>query len=124
MKVVFLFAILSVSTYMCYADEEKYTAAWDNINIDEVMNNERLMKQYMDCILDKGPCSPDGKELKKHIPDAVKTKCAKCTDKQKEGAKKVIRHLIEKRPNDWEQLKKKFDPTGEAFDAYKKELNL
>ena len=34
----------------------------------------------------------------------------------KEAAEKVIKHLMQKRPNDWVKLEKKYDPSG----AYRK----
>ncbi|XP_025831116.1 ejaculatory bulb-specific protein 3-like [Agrilus planipennis] len=46
------------------ADGEKYTTKYDNIDIDRILTNERLFKNYKNCILDKGKCTPDGQELK------------------------------------------------------------
>lgn len=40
------------------------------------------------------------------------TECVKCTEKQKFGAEKVTRHLIDNRPNDWQRLEKIYDPEG------------
>ncbi len=42
----------------------KFTTKYDNVNLDEILSNERLFKQYTDCILDKGKCTTDGGELK------------------------------------------------------------
>lgn len=44
--------------------EEKYTSKYDNINFDEILHSDRLLRNYVNCLLDKGPCTPDGKELK------------------------------------------------------------
>lgn len=46
------------------AGSDKYTTKYDNIDIDEILNNERLLKNYFDCIMDKGRCTPDGQELR------------------------------------------------------------
>lgn len=43
---------------------EKYTDKYDNINIQEILENKRLLIAYANCLLDKGKCSPEGKELK------------------------------------------------------------
>lgn len=44
--------------------EEKYTDKYDNIDLDEILSNKRLLMAYVNCVLDKGKCSPEGKELK------------------------------------------------------------
>jgi len=44
--------------------EEKYTTKYDNINIDEILASERLLGNYIKCLLDQGRCSPEGTELK------------------------------------------------------------
>jgi len=46
------------------------------------------------------------------LPDAIQTDCTKCTEKQRYGAEKVTRHLIDNRPTDWERLEKIYDPEG------------
>jgi hypothetical protein len=44
--------------------DEKYTTKYDNINIDEILASDRLVDNYVKCLLDKGRCSPEGAELK------------------------------------------------------------
>lgn len=36
----------------------------DNINIDDILNNDRLLKNYVNCVLEKGRCTPEGDKLK------------------------------------------------------------
>lgn len=55
------------------------------------------------------------------LPDALQTECSKCSEKQKEGAEKVLRHVIEKRPTDWDVLEKIYDPEGIYKAKYKGE---
>lgn len=45
--------------------EERYTDRYDHLNLDEIISNKRLLSSYIKCILDKGRCSPEGKELKR-----------------------------------------------------------
>lgn len=45
-------------------DGQKYTDRYDNIDLNEILSNAHLLKGYVDCILDKGKCTPEGKELK------------------------------------------------------------
>ncbi|XP_034245592.1 ejaculatory bulb-specific protein 3-like [Thrips palmi] len=102
--------------------EEKFTTKYDNINIDEILSNKRLLNNYMNCILDKpkARCTADALELKKSIPDALTNDCDKCSDKQKELSEKVVKHISEKEKEIWEELKAKYDPTGVYEKKYEK----
>lgn len=51
-----------------------------------------------------------------NMPDAIETDCSKCSEKQKEGSEIIMRHLIDNKPDFWEPLQKKYDPSG----SYKK----
>lgn len=58
--------VISLTTLFivaCFADE-KYTTKYDNVDLDEIIGNKRLLKNYVNCLLDKGNCTPDGQELK------------------------------------------------------------
>ena len=46
------------------AQERRYSTKYDNIDIDTVVKNERLVTSYVGCLLDKRPCTPDAAELK------------------------------------------------------------
>nr|AIX97836.1 chemosensory protein [Cnaphalocrocis medinalis] len=98
--------------------EETYTDRFDNINVDEIVANRRLLVPYLKCALDKGRCTPEGKELKIHIQDAMQTACKKCTEKQKTGARQVVNHIKEKEPLYWEELLAKYDPKNELKPIY------
>ena len=43
---------------------EKYTTRYDNIDIDHIVQSKRLLTSYVNCLLEKGPCTTEGKELK------------------------------------------------------------
>ncbi|BFG01140.1 putative odorant-binding protein A10 [Drosophila madeirensis] len=89
-----------------------YDEKFDNVDLDEILAQERLLNNYIKCLESTGPCTPDAKMLREILPDAILTDCTKCTEKQKFGAEKVTRHLIDNRPNDWERLEKIYDPEG------------
>lgn len=44
--------------------QDKYTTKYDGIDLDEILGNPRLIQSYCKCLLDQGPCTPDGEELK------------------------------------------------------------
>lgn len=44
--------------------DDKYTDKYDNIDIQEILSNKRLLQAYIDCLMERGKCTPEGKELK------------------------------------------------------------
>ncbi|XP_036140463.1 ejaculatory bulb-specific protein 3 [Monomorium pharaonis] len=101
---------------------EYYSDTYDNIDVDAIINSDRLLNQYMNCILDKGPCTADGRSLKLILPDAIATSCEKCNGKQKQTARKIIRHLKERKPNIWAAFLERYDPNEEYVAFYKEFL--
>nr|CAD7429161.1 unnamed protein product [Timema monikensis] len=89
--------------------KEKYPNRYDHLNVDEILANKRTTNVYVKCVLDKGPCPPEGQELKEHIPEALKTACEKCTSSQKSFIRKSIRFLDKNRPEDLELIKNHYD---------------
>nr|WVD93727.1 chemosensory protein 5 [Graphosoma rubrolineatum] len=118
-----LACLLIVPLALARPEDGGYTTKWDNINVDEILHNERMMDKYVQCLLDDGneKCTPDGKELKAVIPDALKTECSKCNEKQKAGVEKVLKFLVNERKPVFDKLSAKFDPKGIYFNKYKKQ---
>lgn len=55
------------------------------------------------------------------LPDALRTKCARCSPKQKESALKIITKLYQEYPHYYKALCERWDPTGEynrRFEEY------
>ncbi|CAG9123617.1 unnamed protein product [Plutella xylostella] len=92
--------------------DDTYTDKYDNINLQEILDNKRLLMNYVNCVLEKGKCNAEGKELKDHLEEALQTGCAKCTEAQKKGAQTVIEHLIKNELELWRELANKYDPQG------------
>ncbi|KAK6624044.1 hypothetical protein RUM44_010902 [Polyplax serrata] len=120
MKLYVACLVLFVAAAACAkpADRKTYTSKYDNIDIDRILNNDRILANYIKCLLDEGPCTAEGRELKKTLPDALATECSKCNDRQKTTADKVIRHLVNKKAKEWDRLAKKYDPKGEYQKRY------
>nr|UNG39403.1 chemosensory protein 9 [Apocheima cinerarius] len=97
---------------------EKYTDKYDNINLQEILENKRLLLAYIDCIMERGKCTPEGKELKDNLQDAIESGCEKCTESQEKGATTVIEHLIKNEIEIWRELCAKFDPEGKWRKKY------
>ncbi|XP_045460853.1 ejaculatory bulb-specific protein 3-like [Harmonia axyridis] len=120
-KYVVLLCLLSVVlVYSRPAD--KYTTKYDNIDLDEILKSDRIIKNYFNCLMTGRGCTPDGLELKKNLPDALKNNCMKCSEKQKEGSKKIIQFMIENKKHLWEKIEKKYDPSGSYKKKYEAEL--
>ncbi|BET02601.1 unnamed protein product [Nesidiocoris tenuis] len=119
MKLAILFAIFGL---ILAADAARqYTTKYDNIDLDDILKNQRLYKKYFECLTNKGKCTPDGRELKEHLPDALKTGCSKCSDKQRAGSEKVIKFLLKNKPQDYAVLEKIYDPQGTYKKKYESE---
>ncbi|XP_055693107.1 ejaculatory bulb-specific protein 3-like isoform X2 [Lutzomyia longipalpis] len=101
--------------------EQKYTTKYDNIDIDEILRSDRLFNNYFRCLMDKGRCTPDGSELKRILPDALESGCAKCSDAQRRGSERVLRFVIEKKPEQWKELQAKYDPNNVYVTKYREQ---
>nr|AHE13802.1 chemosensory protein 6 [Lissorhoptrus oryzophilus] len=113
--------LIATAVVVANARPDQYTSKYDNVDIDEILKSDRLLRNYVNCLLGTGKCTPDGAELKKNLPDALETGCTKCTEKQREGSKKVIHYLIEKKRPWWDELAVKYDPTGKYTKKYEEE---
>ncbi|XP_017483166.1 PREDICTED: putative odorant-binding protein A10 isoform X1 [Rhagoletis zephyria] len=100
------------------ANQATYDTRFDNIDLDEVLSQERLLRNYIKCLENTGPCTSDSKMLKEILPDAISTDCVKCSPKQKSGSAKVTHFLIDNRPEDWARLEQIYDPQGSYRLAY------
>ncbi|XP_050513905.1 ejaculatory bulb-specific protein 3-like [Diabrotica virgifera virgifera] len=102
--------------------QNKYTNKYDNVDVDMILKNERVLTNYIKCMMEEGPCTAEGRELKKTLPDALASGCTKCNIKQKDTAEKVMKHLMSRRPKDWDRLTKKYDPQGNFKKRYEEHL--
>ncbi|PZC77869.1 hypothetical protein B5X24_HaOG200665 [Helicoverpa armigera] len=104
------FVVAIVVALAAFAVAETYTDRYDNINIDEIIENRKLLVPYIKCVLEQGRCTPEGRELKAHIKDALQTSCTKCTQKQRKASRKVVKHIRANELDYWKQLLAKYDP--------------
>lgn len=121
MKYLILFSFFVTITLCAPRAEDKYTTKYDNIDIDQILKSDRLFNNYYKCLLDEGKCTPDGRELKRVLPDALQSNCSKCSERQREGTDRVVRYLIDNKPEQWEVLRKKYDPDNVYAQQYRSE---
>lgn len=67
MKVVLCCIVLSVVLVCGKPQEGTYTNKYDNFDLDSVLNNRRLLENYVNCALDKGKCTKEAAELKSKL---------------------------------------------------------
>ncbi|PSN33545.1 hypothetical protein C0J52_25412 [Blattella germanica] len=97
---------------------DKYSSRFESLDVDAILQSERLVQNYFKCLMDRGPCTREGTELKTVIPEALVTECAKCSDIQKKQAGKVMAFVQLKHPDMWEQVLDKYDPEGNFRKKY------
>lgn len=64
MKGAIVMCFLVLATVALARPNEQYTNQYDNINIEEILSNHRLLQPYILCCLNKGKCTAEAKELK------------------------------------------------------------
>ncbi|XP_044264420.1 allergen Tha p 1-like isoform X2 [Tribolium madens] len=89
---------------------EFYESRYDHLDVESILNNRRMVNYYASCLLSKGPCPPQGVDLKRVLPEALQTNCAKCTEKQMAAAYRSVKRLKKEYPKIWEQLRAVWDP--------------
>ncbi|XP_058799873.1 uncharacterized protein LOC131669181 [Phymastichus coffea] len=100
-KVLLLLALCALVT-ITHADEEIYSNKYDFVDVDSILKNDRLRNQYYECFQDIAPClTPDAKFFKDKIPEALVTKCRKCTDRQKYMFERIVTYYTENEPDKW-----------------------
>lgn len=62
MSKTLIFVIAAAIAYVVC--DEKYTTKYDNMDLDQILHTERLLQNYVKCLMDEGPCTPDGAELR------------------------------------------------------------
>lgn len=87
------FFIIGVAFFAISTCEETYDEKYDNVDIAEVLKSERLLTNYIKCLMDEGPCTEDGRDLKDTLPDAIETDCSKCSEKQKDGSNQIMHFM-------------------------------
>nr|WJJ63289.1 chemosensory protein 3 [Pachyrhinus yasumatsui] len=125
MKIFILsvFVLIAVVDLISAKPGDGYITKYDNIDLDQILQSDRLLRNYIDCLLDTPgkKCTPDGMELKKILPDALENNCSKCNETQRNGARKVIHFLIDNKRSWWNELSAKYDPDGSYLKKYEEE---
>lgn len=63
MKTFIVLACLVLSVVSVFA-ADKYNSKYDNFDVETLIGNDRLLKSYVNCFLDKGRCTAEGTDFK------------------------------------------------------------
>lgn len=83
-----------------------------------LVGNPKIRQNYLNCFLDNGPCSPEAKNIKRMVPDAIQNDCAHCTELQRKVIEKMMCYLNNHQPDILKEVAAKFDPNGEYMKHY------
>ncbi|XP_049814613.1 ejaculatory bulb-specific protein 3-like [Schistocerca nitens] len=103
--------IVTAALATAAAADDRY-AKYDHVDVERMLRNQRFVNAAIKCLLEEGPCTPEIRDLKKMLPDALKSDCSKCSAKQKENVRKVVDFMMKQRAADWARLSRKYDPEG------------
>ncbi|CAB3231708.1 unnamed protein product [Arctia plantaginis] len=116
-----LLIVLSLVVLAVARPNEFYDVKYESFDVDEMTNNDRLLKAYALCFIGDGKCTAEGSDFKKWIPEAVQSSCGKCTEKQKVLVAKALKAIKTKLADEYVRLNKihnpnsKYDSTIEDF---------
>ncbi|CAH0713315.1 unnamed protein product, partial [Brenthis ino] len=96
----------------CAAQQyQQFVNKYDNFNTDSIIQNERILLAYYKCVMEKGPCTKDGKNFKRVLPETITTACGRCSPKQKGVVRKLLLGIRSKSEYRFLELLDKYDPT-------------
>ena len=49
---------------LAYGNDSGPRLPLENVDVDDVLKNDKLVHKYIDCLLDNGRCDTSGKDLK------------------------------------------------------------
>lgn len=65
MRVVLcVLCVLAVAAAVPATPDRKYSSKYDNVDVDRILNNDRILSNYIRCMMEEGPCTAEGRELK------------------------------------------------------------
>ncbi|XP_018301390.1 ejaculatory bulb-specific protein 3-like [Mycetomoellerius zeteki] len=101
-----------VITLICVLAQELYSDRYDKVNAEDILQNNRLRDQYYNCFMEKASCvTADAKFFKEIVMEAFRSKCNRCTERQKEIMNLIKDWYTKNRPEQWEAFVAKYQQT-------------
>ncbi|GAB1860338.1 Chemosensory protein [Camponotus japonicus] len=100
--------IILISIASCVLAEELYSDQYDHIDVNNILNNDKLRDQYFNCYMETEPClTAEAKFYRDIASEALQTKCKRCTEKQKEIIDAVVDWYTQNKPDKWQKIVEK-----------------
>ncbi|XP_013137237.1 PREDICTED: ejaculatory bulb-specific protein 3-like [Papilio polytes] len=106
-----LLCVLALTVVVSCSSQQQYVNRYDNFNADSIIQNERILLAYYKCVMEKGPCTKDGKNFKRVLPETISTACGRCSPKQKIVVRKLLLGIRAKSEPRFFELLDKYDPS-------------
>lgn len=58
------FTVFLLSLAQLSIGKAAYSSKYDNFDVNSVLASKRLVTRYGDCLMERGPCPPEGRFLK------------------------------------------------------------
>ncbi|KAL3289147.1 hypothetical protein HHI36_003584 [Cryptolaemus montrouzieri] len=116
-----LFTSFIIMYFVCMGDTYDNTK-FKNMDIDEILRNDRLIQHYFKCLMDGKPCTPEGEELRKNLPEVIRSGCSQCTQEELIAARKVATKMRNDHTEMWNMFLDKYDPGALYRHKFAKEL--
>nr|QHN69076.1 chemosensory protein 4 [Sirex noctilio] len=110
------FVIMLLGTFVLTTAQQQghdyYTGRWNDINTKDIIDNARLFKKYKECVISNSAvgCPKEALELKRVLPEALETVCAKCSHVQVTKVQDTLSHICKTRKPDFDEILAKIDP--------------
>ena len=63
-----LLLLLLLVAVLATAEKPKvYSTKYDSVDVERILSNGRILTNYIKCVMDEGPCTPEGRELKSKL---------------------------------------------------------
>nr|QLI62038.1 chemosensory protein 7 [Streltzoviella insularis] len=112
-----LLCLCALTVVVSCSGQQQHYNRYDNFNTDSIIQNERILLAYYKCVMDKGPCTKDGKIFKRVLPETLTTACSRCSSKQKFVVRKMLLGIRAKSEPRFLELLDKYDPDRSNRDA-------
>ncbi|XP_038211414.1 uncharacterized protein LOC119831916 [Zerene cesonia] len=97
-----------------------YTTGNDRLDVDKLMKDPIIVKGYMDCYLNRAPCSPLAQSYKNILEDSLKSSCKRCSNLQKHLWSRFLWNLRTRYPKYFNLFQKRYDPNNHYIPALQK----
>ncbi|KAL5240347.1 hypothetical protein ACI65C_007757 [Semiaphis heraclei] len=90
-----------------------YINTYDNLDVGRLLRNKMFVSGFIKCFVNEGRCSTEGQQVKVYLlPEIIRTVCGKCSPRQKDMARLVLRHIYTNRRDDFEKIMQIYDTDG------------